>query len=599
MQRRTFARLVGGIATLGTVGPVGTTSGASSDVTVHDPVTVESWDRTELATTLYVPGSDGPHPVILMTHGWGFTRENPNYVSIARGWAELGYLTMVYDSRGFGDSGGQSTTNGPKEVADALFLLDRFAGGTFRLSSGETVDVDATPSANGPACGMMGFSQGGGIALLTAAATPSYFRDADALDLETLEAATPNLSLDSSPLDAITPYITWEDLLQALAPNDVIKVHWSSLLLGTGTEGYTRNEQPDAEGQDPRLYEFAAKAAATNELPDEAEAYLEKRSPDPAAIAANGVPTLLVQGWPDNLFPSNHAIRLHDGIRSADDDVEVALAFSPSYTGGHNEQLPTEQPPPVDVVQYLSDLTVAWMERFLAGDASLWNANGYPSVSLYQQQYPDVPDARKDDSRPAWRAAGQFPPEGATDATLDLAVARSTDRTVLGNSAAPTSVRGPAGTLFSTPSADAPVTAAHFDFAAADLVDVVGTPHLSLSVTPLGDEPIVFAKLQLADGPTDDGTVIDEQVMPYRIRDVPGKRTRIDFDLVAFQRYVRAGRRLRLTLSTTDNGYTFSRGSAGLVVHHAAQGESALTVPTTSDAETPLEGVPPLDQELT
>lgn len=38
-----------------------------------------------------------------------------------------------------------------------------------------------------------------------------------------MERATPHLPLEPSPLDSIVPRITWHDLLQAAAPNGVVK----------------------------------------------------------------------------------------------------------------------------------------------------------------------------------------------------------------------------------------------------------------------------------------------------------------------------------------------------------------------------------------
>lgn len=138
------------------------------------------------------------------------------------------------------------------------------------------------------------------------------------------------------------------------------------------------------------------------------------------------------------------------------------------------------------------------------------------------------------------------------------------------------------------------MTTARFDFVADGPVDVAETPQLSLSGTPLGNNPVLFAKAAVID--TDgSATVIDEQVLPYRIQSFPGRRTTIAFDMVAFQRYLAAGQGLRLLLSATGNGYARSRRSAGTIVHHDTPGASTLTVPVDKESEPSLVGQPPIE----
>jgi hypothetical protein len=115
--------------------------------------------------------------------------------------------------------------------------------------------------------------------------------------------------------------------------------------------------------------------------------------------------------------------------------------------------------------------------------------------------------------------------------TLDLAAASTTDQTLVANTVAPTSLRGPTGSLFGGPGVDAPVVTAGFDFVADGPVDIAGVPRLSLEVTPLGDNPIIFAKAAVVDA-ADTATIIDEQVLPYRIRSLPGRRRTIEFDML-------------------------------------------------------------------
>lgn len=622
MHRREFVAALGGTGAVLGVSNIASTEALAADPTVHT-VSIESWDGTTLVADLYIPSTDGPHPAIVFYHGSGGTRGDVQPPAIAA--ARNGYVVLAPDFRGFGDSSGESKLNSPIEVADAFVVIDRLADGQFQIhETNQSVTVSVEQKANGdgtvdPTVGMRGASLGGAIQLLTAAATRDWFDELGDLTISPVEevvtkptvdvegtsattpvdrprpftyegdipsgqeidAATPNISLDSNPLDAIVPRIPWVDLARAVQPNGVVKGSWLTFL-------NIPNQVPpgqDGSGGPLSLWRqaFVSLAAAYNDFPDVSEEFFARRTPDLTAIAANDIPTLILEEWSDTYIPPEQGLTAYRGIRDAPGDTPVALTISPlDRPATHSWSYPFESGPGENVTTYLDTITTAWTDRFLHGDASTWNANRefFSGISLYQQQYPDVP-ARFDDSQwPGWRTIETFPPSGYNRETLDLASASTTDVTVLANTSAPSSFRGPTGTLFaSSPQADAPASSATFDFAATDHIDLLGTPTLKLTVTPLGDDAFVFAKFKLLESNSKTRSVIDSQVMPYRIRDSTGERITIEFDLVPFQRYLTTGDRLQLVLTTTDNGYYNSRRAAGIVVHHAAD-ESSVTMDT-------------------
>lgn len=634
MRRRQFVAALGGTGTVLGVSGVVSTEASAADPTVHT-VEFDSWDGTGLVADLYVPATEGPHPAIVYYHGSGGTRSDVRPPATAA--ARNGYLVLAPDFRGFGDSSGESKLNSPVEVADAFVAIDRLAAGQFQVhQSTQSVTVDVVQESNGdgtvdPTVGMRGASLGGAIQLLAAAATRDWFDElgdqtispveevvADyPFDVEgsspntpvdrpapftyegdvpsgaEIDAATPNLSLDSNPLDAIVPRIPWVDLARVVEPNGVVKGSWLTYL-------NVPNQVPpsrDGSGGPLSLWRqaFVALTAAYNDFPDVAQDFFARRSPDLAAIAANDVPTLLLEEWSDTYIPPEQGLTAYRGIRDAPGDTPVALTISPlDRPGTHSWAAPWESGPGEDVTAYLDAITSAWADRFLKNDVSAWNANRehFSGISFYQRQYPDVPSRYDDSTWPGWRTVESFPPSGYNRETLDLATASATDVTALANTVVPSSARGPTGTLFaSSPQADAPASSTTFDFAATEDVDLLGTPTLRLTVTPLGDDAFVFAKFELLESDGATGSVIDSQVMPYRIRNAAGERTTIEYDLVPFQRYLTAGDRLRLVLATTDNGYYNSRRAAGLLVHHAP-GESSVTLSAdaTASTEVALEG---------
>nr|WP_255426502.1 ATP-binding cassette domain-containing protein [Pseudonocardia sp. C8] len=142
----------------------------------------------ELDTSLYVPASATtatPAPALLIAHGFGGSKQSVD--RDARELAARGYVVQTWTARGFGTSGGAIGLNDPaREVADASRLLDRLA---VRPEVQRDGDRD-------PTVGVTGGSYGGALALLLA----GY----------------------DARVDAIAPVITWNDLGQALFPNNAV-----------------------------------------------------------------------------------------------------------------------------------------------------------------------------------------------------------------------------------------------------------------------------------------------------------------------------------------------------------------------------------------
>lgn len=577
----------------------------TGSVTVHT-VEVESWDGTTLVADLYEPPSGAPRPAVVYGHGSAGNRLN--VADRAAAVAREGYVVLAPDFRGFNDSGGESSINGPTEVADFFVLFDRLAGGTFdRYDSNGTVDVRVRGAPGDPRLGMRGDSLGAAMALLVAAADRRWFERLDDLQIEFDEellgdlpgdAITPwtgpetpftyvdeapdpdvvadamsTLSLETTPVDVVAPRIPWQDLQQALVPNGVVKGSWFTFL------NVPQFEVPEGL---PSLWRQMATALLTarNDVPEAAERFFQRRTPDLEAIADHKVPTLVLEEWNDGYLPPSQGLRIVEGIREAGGgSPPVAITLSRMDgrpTGGepsHNWSYPWEEVDPA-IETYLEDATMEWLESFLVGGRP-----DLPPVSQYQRQ------------RGSWRALERFPPEAATATELDLSSATATDSTVVANTVAPSSYRGPTGTFFASPHADAPGSSAAFDFVATeDGVGVATFPRVRLALTPLGNDAVVFAKFKLVPAGEATGPVIDSQVKPYRIRDAAGEPTTVSFDLDPFQRNLDAGDRLRLVLTTTDNGFFNSREAAGVVVHHGDTGESVATVHTVANTDAPLEG---------
>lgn len=73
---------------------------------MRDDVTIRAEDGTGLAAWLYRPDGDGPHPTVVMSHGFTALR-CMGLDTYASAFCDAGLACIVYDHRNWGDSGGE------------------------------------------------------------------------------------------------------------------------------------------------------------------------------------------------------------------------------------------------------------------------------------------------------------------------------------------------------------------------------------------------------------------------------------------------------------------------------------------------------------
>lgn len=281
------------------------------EFTKTETLTIESFDGTELEASLFVPDAEGAHPAILMTHGWGGQRSDRE--DLAEFYASHGYVVLTYDSRGFGNSGGEVTVNGPNEVGDAKRLITWLANH----------DAVLTDGPDDPLIGMDGYSYGAGIQLNTAA--------------------------KDDRLDALVPRWGWWNLSFSNAPNDVLKWAWFYGLVLSGRANGTVNEHFD---------DLSQQAIEEQDAPDELEELWVSRSPVQDLDQVD-TPTLLISGWQDRLFPANEPINNYQGLVA--DGTETRLLM---YDFGHDFE--GSNPTPVQVLT-AQQSALTWMDKHLKG----------------------------------------------------------------------------------------------------------------------------------------------------------------------------------------------------------------------------------------
>jgi len=304
----------------------GTTADADEESFTTRDVEIDSFDGTPITATVYEPTAEGPHPAILATHGWAGSRVGADDIGTA--YASREYVALIYDSRGFGESGGEVTLTGEAEENDAKALISWLADREFVRTDGE----------DNPRLGMDGRSYGGGIQTRVAA--------------------------NDDRVDAIVPRHTWYDLTQALAPNGVIKSGWATGLLTVGSTTGTLDS--DFVSRSERLVE-------TGELTPEDRAYFESRS----TVSYDDIDaaTLLVQAFTDRLFPATEGVDNFRWARETDAETAVILGNGGPH-GLFNGTLPGEE-----AFDTLADeAAFDWMDAHLKnGDHDI------PPVTYYDQ----------------------------------------------------------------------------------------------------------------------------------------------------------------------------------------------------------------------
>ncbi|WP_084219271.1 alpha/beta fold hydrolase [Spirillospora albida] len=246
-----------------------------------------------LDTTFYAPVGRSKGPAIMLGHGFG--GDKSGVAGEARELARAGYAVLAWSARGFGRSTGHIALNSPDhEVQDARRLIDW-------LARRPEVRLDGPGD---PRVGMAGESYGGAIALMTAAYDPR--------------------------VDAIAPQITWHDLADALFPNatggepGVFKKLWAGLFFSSGANGTACGRFL------PSVCEMYEEVAETGRPTREAVERLRRSSPSSVGDRIK-IPTLLVQGQADSLFPLHHADANARAI--ARNGAPVSMVW---FQGGHD-----------------------------------------------------------------------------------------------------------------------------------------------------------------------------------------------------------------------------------------------------------------------
>ncbi len=512
----------------------GTWTAAASDNTppVHQTDRKMAIDGVTLDTSYFTTGGSTRRPAVLLAHGFGGNKEDVR--KEAEDLAQDGYAVLTWSARGFGKSTGKIGLNDPSgEVKDVSKLIDWLA---------KQPDVQLDKPGD-PRVGMAGGSYGGAISLLAA----GY----------------------DDRVDAIAPAITYWNLADAFFPNGVFKKLWAGIFINSGG-GCAKFE--------PALCQMYNRVAESGKPDAQARALLEARSPSAVAKQIN-VPTLLIQGQTDSLFPLGQADAAEKAIRANGAPVDVDW-IAGGHDGGDME------------TSRVQARVTSWFDRYLKDDK---NTDTGPAFRVTRTGGVDSTDG----AAQLRGASGSAYPGLESDPRTIALTGRPEQSFTNPAGASPPAISalpglGSTGGLSQLSSLgigvslDFPGQYAAFNSAPVTKgLRITGSPTVTVHVKSTSDDTVLFGKVYDV-GPGGTQQVLPSQlVTPLRIdgtksgKDVTITLPAIDYD-------VQSGHHLRLVLASTDLGYA----SPAVPATYTVTLKSDLKVPTAPGVTTAAATLP-------
>jgi ABC-2 type transport system ATP-binding protein len=441
-----------------------------------------------------------------MGPGWGSSGDTDTSqagiqgaLSIAQLW-QGGFNVLTWDPRGFGHSTGMAEVDDPNaEGRDVSAMINWVA-----QQPGVELDRPGVPRV-----GMVGESYGGGIQFAAAE--------------------------QDCRIDAIAPTIAWHSLGTSLDKSQTPKSGWGNIL----------EKVSSTASLDPEIIDADHEMNATGVMDSKAVSFFDSRGPA-QYLSHVKVPTLILQGTVDDLFTLDEGIENYESLHRQGTTVSMAW-----FCGGHGVCL-TEPGSALEV----GPLSLAWMRRYVAGDASVHVLKGFAFVDQNGTSY----------AAPGYPLPGDVPIKATSSGSLALkAGGGSGPPTVAANAKAANVVDSVANAVTPGPALNAlnvrvPITRAAV---------VVGAPKLSMTYTGTaepGTRPTrVFA--QLVDPAT--GIVVNNQVTPIPVV-LDGRQHSVAIPLETVSYTAHAASTLELQLVATTVAYVTPRLGGTIKVAHVS-----------------------------
>jgi hypothetical protein len=361
--------------------------------------TVKTFDGVPIDVRVAFPpeppsGPDGNYPLIMLFHGYAGSKLS---LSSMTPFLNAGYATFSMTTRGFGQSCGTSAARSADPsgcAAGYVRLMDtRYEVRDAQELAGLLADEGRTSFTQ---IGAIGGSYGGGMSMALGALKNRKMLPDGSLTAWQSPNGTP------MQIAAASPEIPWTDLPYSLLPNGrtldyvtdapyqgrtgVLKSSWENALYNSGASFFyaPAGTDPDADlmnwhplfnagepyddvGGNP----LPAVADIRDELTTHHSSYYIDHSQAPA-------PLLISNGFTDDLFPGDEALRFYNRTRTQYPNADISLILgSFGHQRGQNK---------ADVLSARSAAELAWFNYYVRGVGSL----PFHGVTTYTQTCPNA-----------------------------------------------------------------------------------------------------------------------------------------------------------------------------------------------------------------
>jgi hypothetical protein len=345
-----------------------------------------SWDGTAVDVNFALPKASakhhGPYPLVMLFHGYGGSKFGlgnggggiGSAISSMTPWLNAGYATFSMSDRGFGESCGTAAGRASVPAEECArgynHLLDtRYEVRDAQYFAGELADQGLVSPTR---IGAVGGSYGAGMSMaLAALKNRVMLPDGRLAPWRSPEGKKMSLA-------AATPAVPWIDLAYSLAPNGstldyvadapyrgrygVMKNSYVNALYATGcgtptTFCTTTNPNWNLGSWLQRLnrgepYTGSLVTQILRQSTTYHSSYYINHSEPPA-------PLLIANGWTDDLFPPDEALRYYNRTKTQYPNTPVSLFF---LDFGH----PRAQNKAADTARYVAAIH-RWLDYYVKG----------------------------------------------------------------------------------------------------------------------------------------------------------------------------------------------------------------------------------------
>ncbi|ARU55042.1 acyl esterase [Oleiphilus messinensis] len=502
------------------------------DFTFNDVIDIPSIDGVTIDANLFTPTSEpGPNgfPTIIFVNSW--VLEEHEYIVQAAQFAQKGYQVLSYSARGWGCSGGLIDVVGPKDMQDLNAIVDW-------LQANTAADMDNI--------GISGISYGSGISLMGLAHEPR---------IKTAVAMS-----------------TWGSLQDSLYNQESPNLVWGGLLVSTGYITGTMN---------PEITENFGNLI-THQNIDETISWAAKRSPGNAVELINerNAPVYLANNFADHLFNVNQIMKFYQQL-----DVPKRLDINQgTHASGEGFGL-------IGLNNYTWSNAHDWFDYWLKGEDNGMMARApvtmLRDLSDQREEYTDLPvpgaTATTFYMGPrTWFSQGELRETPYSSwFSINNSIASGLD------SGATTGIPllSPLLDQFKIPvKASIPLInrihgMVYQTDRLSETMKIRGIPELTLNLSSSGSKMQLIGYLYDVDA-WGMGTLITHG--PVTLHEAtPGKRTSVDFELLAASYDVPEGHRLAVAFDTLDLLYSPpTLAPYSVTFKHSKSFQSTLRIPT-------------------